>query len=612
MHKKSLLSAAILLALPHALSAQEMIARLDPILVTPTRTAQTVDQTLASVTVIEREEIERLQPKAFADLLAARAGIALSQNGPFGKTTGLFLRGAASDHTLLLIDGVRMGSATLGSASWQFLPPAEIERVEIVRGPRTSLYGSDAIGGVIQVFTREGDGPARVRAHMGAGSFNTREYGLGVSGSQDRTRYSLSGSHFGTDGIDVQRGVGDSGRDGFHNSSVSGRLSHQATEGLELFGSFHHAFGETDYDSGQLARDWIDFVHHASRIGVRGQLHEVWFSELSVSHSRDENETFQNGVASSRIDTTRYLLAWQNDLLLGDHLFTAGVDYQEDKVSSSRDYDETRRDNWGVYAQLQLDLGHHALTGSLRQDDNEAFGKETTGQLAWGYRITDAWRVRASGGTAFKAPTFNDLYWPGGGNPDLAPESSETYELGLRHQSGGFHADLAVFQSDIDDLIEWAPVPGSSFWQPQNVEKARIRGLELETGMRHAHWSALLSLTLLDHENRHTGHELRRRPNEIARLDLDRRWQDWSFGTTLIAEGRRYNDAANTDRIAGHELVHLRAAYQVNPAWTVRATLNNVFDRDYVTARQAGFGGQPAIDYEQPGRAFYLTLNYQQ
>ncbi|MCG5511002.1 TonB-dependent receptor domain-containing protein [Ectothiorhodospira lacustris] len=606
MHKKSLLSAAILLALPHALSAQEMIARLDPILVTPTRTAQTVDQTLASVTVIEREEIERLQPKEFADLLRARAGIGLSQNGPFGKTTSLFMRGTNSSHTLLLIDGVRMGSATLGSASWQFLPPAEIERVEIVRGPRTSLYGSDAIGGVVQIFTRDGDGPARVRAHMGGGSFNTREYGLGVSGSHDRTRYSLSGSHFSTDGIDVQKGVGDSGRDGFHNSSLSGRLSHQVSEALELFGSLHHARGETDYDFGGPARDWIDFVHHASRLGVRGQLHERWFSELSIGHSRDENETFQNAVPSSQIDTVRYLVAWQNDILLGNHLLTAGLDYQDDQVKSATDYDETRRDNWGVYAQLQLDLGRHALTGSLRQDDNESFGRETTGQLAWGYRIMEAWQVRASGGTAFKAPTFNDLYWPGGGNPDLAPESSETFELGLRHAAGGFHADLAVFQSDIDDLIEWAPVPGSFLWQPQNVEKARIRGVELETGIDHDGWSASLSMTWLDHENRRTGNELRRRPNQIARLDLDRQWQDWSLGTTLIAEGRRYNDDSNSQRIAGHELMHLRAAYRVSPAWTVRATLNNVFDRDYVTARQG------VIDYEQPGRAFYLTLNYQQ
>ncbi|MCG5500455.1 TonB-dependent receptor plug domain-containing protein, partial [Ectothiorhodospira lacustris] len=165
MQTRSFLPAAVLLAIPSLVTAQEQVAQLDPILVTPTRTAQTTDQTLASVTVIEREEIERLQPKEFVDLLRGRAGIGLTQSGPFGKTTSVFMRGTNSDHTLLLVDGVRMGSATTGGAAWQFLPVSEIERVEIVRGPRTSLYGSDAIGGVIQVFTKEGDGPARFRAH---------------------------------------------------------------------------------------------------------------------------------------------------------------------------------------------------------------------------------------------------------------------------------------------------------------------------------------------------------------------------------------------------------------------------------------------------------------
>lgn len=617
MQTRSFLPAAVLLAIPSFVSAQEQLAQLDPILVTPTRTAQTTDQTLASVTVIDREEIERLQPKEFVELLRGRAGIGLTQNGPFGKTTSLYMRGTASDHVLLLVDGVRMGSATLGSPSWQFLPPSEIERVEIVRGPRTSLYGSDAIGGVIQVFTKEGDGAARARAHMGAGSLGTREYGAGVSGSTETTRYHLSGSHFETDGIDVQEGLRDNDRDGYSNSSFAGRLSHELPGGVEVFGNFLHSSGETEFDRGGPRRDWIDFVHHASRIGIRGQVNALWFSELTIAHSRDENETFEDAEFSSQIDTSRDLLAWQNDILVADrHLLTLGADYQEDRVSGSNDYAETRRDNWGVYGQLQLDLGRHSVSGSLRQDDNEAFGKETTGQVAWGFQLADAWRTRASYGTAFNAPTFNDLYWPTGGNPDLDPERSETMELGLRYSQGTTFADVAVFQSELDDLIDWAPLPGSSMFAPQNVSEVRIRGVEIEAGKRFGEWSTTVAFTHLDPEDRQTGKVLRRRPDNAVRVDVDRGWSRFSVGGTVTAEGRRYNDASNEDRLGGFALVDLRASYRISSEWTLNARLDNVLDKEYVSARSSVYDAtQNAfydVDYNQPGRAFFVSLNYQQ
>ncbi|AGA35129.1 Outer membrane vitamin B12 receptor BtuB [Thioalkalivibrio nitratireducens DSM 14787] len=572
-----------------------LATELEPIIVTATRTAQTVDESLSAVTVIEREEIERLQPAQFVDLLRNRAGISVADTGPFGKATGVFLRGTNSDHTLLLVDGVRMGSATMGSASWQFLPPSEIERIEIVRGPRASTYGADAIGGVIQVFTRKGaEGPARFNAYSRIGSFNTREAGVGLQGGNRSTRFSLSADHQQTDGINVRDEVGDNDRDGFRNTSLASQLSHRFDNGLELFGNLLRSQGRTEFDGFE---DETDFVHQALRAGVRGDLAETWHSELTIGQSRDENDNFGQGQFSSRFDTRRDMADWRNDLLLGESLlWTVGLDWQQDRVESTVDFDETRRYNRAIYQVLQAELGRHDLQGSLRHDDNEAYGGNTTGQVAWGFRLTENLQSRASYGTAFKAPTFNQLYWPGDGNPDLDPEKSETLEGGLRYAHQALYWEASLFQTDVRNLI--------SGWPPANIDKARIRGLEFETGLHRSDWHAAAALTLLDAEDRDTGNELARRPRATLRLDLDRQMGDFSVGGTVIARGRSfdYDWMGNAERLAGHALLNLRASWQLAPQWTLRATVDNVTDKDYQTA--AGFN--------QPGRAAYLSVHFQQ
>ncbi|MCG5516859.1 TonB-dependent receptor domain-containing protein [Ectothiorhodospira sp. 9100] len=605
MQTRSFLPAAVLLAIPSFVSAQEQLAQLDPILVTPTRTAQTTDQTLASVTVIDREEIERLQPKEFVDLLRGRAGIGVSQNGAFGKSTSIFMRGTNSDHTLLLVDGVRMGSATTGGASWQFLPPSEIERIEIVRGPRTSLYGSDAIGGVIQVFTKKGDGPARVRAHLGAGSFNAWEIGAGVSGANESTRYNFSANHSSTDGINVQDGVGDDGRDGYENTSVTASLSHDIAEGPEFFATVFHSEGETEFDATE--KDWYRFSHGAAQLGLRGQVTDVWFSSLSLAHSRDELN--RRGVSHSQFNTARNLISLQNDFFIGqEHILTLGADYLEDRVTASEDFSQTSRDNVGLFGQWQADVGQYDIALSLRHDDNEAFGTETTGQMALGIQLASDWSGRASVGTAFNAPTFNQLYYPGYGNQDVKPERSETFEAGVRYSSGNYYGDVALFQTNIEDLIPVFPV--------ENIDNARIRGVELEAGLEVNYWSFRAALTHLDHEDRDTGKKLERRPENSGRLDLDRYWNRFSVGATVTAEGYRFNDKENEDRLGGFALVDLRASYNISTEWTLNAKLDNVLDKDYVTTRSRVYDftqdSSYYVDYNQPGRAFFVTLNYQQ
>ncbi len=599
MRNNALLSAALLTAMPVVVQAEDTA----PIIVTATRTAQTADESLASVTVIDRETIERQQPRGFFDLLRGQAGVGISESGPFGKTANVHLRGTASEHTLLLVDGVRMGSATTGTPSWQFLSPREIERIEIVRGPRTSLYGSDAIGGVIQVFTHQPEGPPSWHAFAGGGSFGTHEYGAGVSGRTGPTGYALSANHYHTDGIDVT----DNGdRDGYYNSSLSARVSHELPGGAELYAHTLRSQGATRIDA--YSADTTEFVQQASSAGIRGGLTPHWWSSLSFSQARDENENRLNGAFSSRFDTVRDLVAWQNDIALDRHLLTLGIDYQNDRVDGSTAFAESSRDNRGIYAQLQLELGEHALAGSIRHDDNEAFGEETTGQLAWGYDLNRDWRIRANYGTAFRAPDFNDLYYPfedfgawGNyqGNPALRPETSESYEVGLRHQAGARYLDLAWFDSRVEDLIEIAGFPAM---RPTNVENAKIRGIELEGGFNTGPWRTQAALTYLDHEDAATGSELRRRPRATARLDVDRDFAALSIGFTVSAEGRRFDDADNQQRIPGYALLDLRASYRLDRAWTLQATVKNALDKEYETA--AGFN--------QPGSAAYLSFQYQQ
>ncbi|WP_018865045.1 TonB-dependent receptor domain-containing protein [Thioalkalivibrio sp. ARh3] len=616
--KRTALSTAILLATTPVLAetpdADSEAHTLDVVQVTAARVAQTVDETLSSVTVIDREEIERLQPQQFTDLLEGRAGIETSQNSAFGKTTSVYTRGTSSDHTLLLIDGVRMGSATLGGASWQFLPPEEIERVEVVRGPRTSIYGSDAIGGVVQVFTREGrKGPPRVNAFVGGGSFNTWETGVGVAGGTENTNYSFSVSHFETDGINVQDDVGDDDRNGYDNTSLATKVTHRLDNGIEVFGNILYSEGESEFDSTE-GRDYTDYIHTAIRAGFRSPITARWETEVSVAHSRDENDRFTDGRFSSRYDTKRDSIDWLNEIELSDHLFlTAGLDAREDRISvddrflqlfGPGEFEETSRYNVGGFGLLQAEFGQHLVEGSLRRDANEQFGDNTTGQIAWGMRATDTIRLRASYGTAFKAPTFNDLYhpdttFPDGfrfrGNPDLQPEESETAEVGARYSVDRTYFDVAIFETRVDNLI-------AGFDPPENVEEARIRGLEMEMGYQTSLWTSRASLTLLDAEDRETGNELQRRSPATGRFDLDRQFQHLSLGGSVIAKSRSYNDANNDERLSGYGLLNLRASYQIAPEWQIQATVNNVFDKDYETAR----------GYNQPGRAAFVKLRYQQ
>lgn len=587
---------------------------LDRILVTATRTAITTDAALAPVEVLDRAEIERSQAASLADLLRGRAGVNLSNQGGVGKLTTLSLRGAESDHALVLIDGIRVGSATSGLVSFQDLPLEFVERIEIVRGPRSSLYGSDAIGGVIQIFTRRDRGPAQGRFAVAVGSHGRRDVGAGVGGGSERGWYGLDAAYSRTDGIDACRGAGfpifagcfvdgQTDRDGYTRRALSLRGGVALGDRAELDGHWLEARGENEYDGSFV--DYSEVTQRVVGARLRWRASERVDLQATAGRNRDASDNFIGDVANGDFASDRDSVGLQADIALAEaQTLTFGADWLRDRVESGDTaYDRTSRRNLAAFAQYQgrfdTRVGAQDLQLALRRDDNSQFGGETTGTAAWGMGFGDGWRVIASYGTGFKAPTFNELYFPFFGNAALRPESSRTVEAGLAWNGERTHVRVDAFETDVDDLIAF----DASLFLPNNIDRARLRGAELQIDSNIADWDIALSASWLDPENRsgaYRGHDLPRRARETARVSLDRAFGAWRVGATWVGEGERYDDLANARRLGGYATLDLRGEYAFGSDWTLQAGVNNVFDRDYETA----------AFYNQPGRTYQLRLRY--
>lgn len=599
--------------------AEEPPTLLDPVVVTATRTAESAARSLAAVTVIDRAEIERRQARSVPDLLREVAGISIARAGGAGHQTSVFVRGTNSDHILVLIDGVKVGSATTGRASLADLPVEAIERIEIVRGPRSSLYGSEAIGGVIQIFTRRSEGPWRGRLLLGGGSFETTQVATGLGGESGPLRADLGLSLERTAGIDACRGrstpfagcgVEEDDRDPYRNLGLNLNADFKPHESAALAFNLLH-------NEGRLAFDGSAFSGNRSRAertvaGAKAILKplEPWTLTLHTGYTLDEERIFyregEDEHFLDRFTTERLSAGLQSDWrLTPEQLVTFGMDYREDQVSGTIDYRRDVRDNLGVFGEYQLERGPWMLNLSLRQDEDGELGGHGTGHAALGYRWADGPRVYLAYGTAFKAPSFNDLYYPDYGNPDLRPERARNWELGLQGDlpaawalAGGW--EISLYQTQIDDLIAY----DAAIDRAANVREARIQGLETSAHASFGDWLAKATLTLLEPENRSPGlrgNLLPRRPEQSISFDLDRQFGRYSAGISLFAAGRRFDDLANRVRLDPYILIDLRAEYRIDRALRLQASLENALATDYETAYL----------YRQPGRAFYLTLRYE-
>lgn len=572
---------------------------LDDIVVTADRKARTVDETLAPVTIITRQDIERYQASDMADVLRRVPGINIRNSGGTGQITSLSLRGTNSTHILVLIDGVKVGSATAGLTSFEHLPLGQVERIEIVRGPRSSLYGSEAIGGVIQIFTRNGGKGFQPEINLGAGSHNQKKADINLAGGDQTTWYNLNLGREETDGINACSNTSicfaaptETDPDGYQRTAASLRFGHRFASKTAVEIAALQAKGNVEYDGS--FQDQSDFLQQANSLRLQQQLGDRALLTARLGQSKDNLDSFKGGVASSNFNTRRDTASVQADIQTSpDSNLTLGADKQTDKISSDTAYTQTSRQNTGIFANYQHSLGATAIEVSLRQDDNGQFGKHTSGGLAVGHELPNNMRVKASYGKAFRAPSFNELYYPfGGGNPDLKPESSQHQEIGLQGKYSAGTWEVNVFDNQINDMI--------SGWPALNTDKASIQGVEAIATSRVANWDVSTNLTLQDAQDSTTGKQLRYRPAQILNMDADRKFGKLGVGASIHAESTRYDDAANATKLPGYGTLDLRASYKPAKDWTIGAKLGNVLDKQYETNlgyRQDGVNGLVTVTY---------------
>lgn len=575
---------------------------LDTVVLTAQRAPQRVDQALAEVTVIDRLEIEAQAGRSLVELLAAQPGIQFWSNGGLGKNASVSIRGLESRHTLVLIDGVRTGSATSGSPALDNLPLDAIERIEIVRGPLSALYGSDAVGGVVQIFTRKGSPGLQLRGRVAAGSHGLRQLGAGLSfgaGAVDGAIgvQSLRDDGFSSTNSRAQFGNHHPDRDGFEQDALNARL------GLKLAGDWRvealglHSRGETQYDDGPGADARAQLTSEVLALQGGGTLVGSWHSQLRLARAQEVYETLQSAsrwTDLGEIGTEQTQLSWENrvNTPLGQLLGVLERVEQEVRKPASN-YTVSERRITGLALGLSGQQGAHHWQLAARRDRNSQFGGQSTGSAAYGLDLTPELRAGLALGTSFVAPSFNQLYWPGYGNPDLQPERGRHRELNLQWIRGAHQLRAAWFEHRIRGYIPSGPLPA-------NVPRAEVDGLSLSWEAGWSGWGLNASLEALDPRNALTGKQLPRRAKDSLRIGMDRELGRLRLGAQLRAVGDRFDDAANKLEVKGHALLDLRAEWRFAKDLAASLKLNNATDRSYETS----------YGFNQPRREWLLTLRY--
>jgi vitamin B12 transporter len=580
--------------------------------VTATRLPQPRSQTLQPVTIITSQDIAQAGQQTLVEVLQSLGGVEIASNGGFGQPSSVFMRGANSGHTLVLVDGMRIGSATLGTTALENIPLSQIERIEVVPGQLSSLYGSDAIGGVVQIFTKGGGkGAPSIGAAAGAGTYGSGSANAGVSRAIGDAGFSLYAGYFASQGFDATKPGAfghDPDRDGYRNASLSGKVAYHLDArnelGLTLFGSD----GRTHFDNDPTT----DAVNHqalsAFSVYSSNQITEIWQSTVRAGQGQDRSTT--SGVFPSFFETKQPQFTWQNNIKLGPGTAIAGAEYLVQNVASDSTFAQNHRSIKSAFAGYLGAYDRHDWQANIRDDDNSQFGNHTTGLLGYAYRTTDELRLRVSAGTAFKAPTFNDLYAidPSGGftsNPNLRPESSYSKEVGANYQAGTNRFTATYFDNHINDLIVFVVTNPAIFaGTVENVNSARIRGVELGYQGSFASLQAYARVTLQDPVDQATGSMLPRRAKEYGGAGLSKTSGSWTLGGEVVASGARFDQPGEAEgsRMHGYGLLNLAATYAVNSEWSIRGRWNNVFNREYELAQ----------GFNTPGSNVFLTVQYQQ
>ncbi|KJH79227.1 TonB-dependent receptor domain-containing protein [Stutzerimonas stutzeri] len=581
--------------------------------VSANREPQRRNQTPAATTVFNRDDIERLQVRSVAELLERVPGVSVARTGGAGSLTSLFVRGTASTQTLVLVDGQRIAAASSGTSSLEFLSPDQIERIEVVRGPRSALYGSDAIGGVVQIFTRQGSGQGLApEVRFGAGSNSTFERSLRLSGGNGQTRFNLGAALDETQGIDATR---DSFRangddDAYRNRSLSLNLAHRFSDRLEAGVNALDQRGELEFDDTfDGFQPTVDFQLSSISGFVNAELNEVWNSRFEVGHSEDKRDTGNDtplapAYVFHSYSTYRDSASWVNTLQLDPaHQLLFGADWHEDQLHSSSGFAQDSRWNQAAFIQHRYTGNAFSTEVGLRHDKNEQYGSVNTWNAAVTVPLNTRNDVVVSYSEGFRAPTFNELYDSWFGNPDLTPERSKSYELQWRNRySDSGSLELALYRTNIEDAIV-----SDANWIPQNVQTARVNGLEATIRQDLFGWQTSVAAGLIDPRDRDSGHTLARRAKRTLSLDVDRQLGELSVGASWRALSGRYDDSDNDIEMGGYGLVGLRGSWAASQDIRLDVKLNNLFDKDYAETTYSTGNGRYGYNTEGRTALFAVT-----
>ena len=601
----SAIGSALLIATFSVQSAQaqlndDEVSELDRIVVTANRIEQQAIDVPARISVITREDIELSQAPDLIELLRLEGGVDIARTGGPGSQTSVFLRGSNSNHVLVLIDGVRVAASGTGAFTWEILDPALIERIEIVRGPRAARWGSDAIGGVIQIFTlRPDDVSARIRA--GSDSDYSGSFAWGNQTGTTPFDFGISARE--TDGFSAQNENGfafNPDDDGFENVNLSSGGSVALGQG-QLNWRGRLATGELEFDQGES-----DFENGSFRLDYQHASNGSWQWQASAAVLHDELST-ETAFSNSRVETRRYQADWLAERTINaNSSWLIGLDGWFEEGESRGNWSEERH-NFGLFTGLDGQHGALGYEASLRLDDNEFYGTEVTGNLGLNWQFGEQLRAFVSGGRGFRAPTFSQLFAqgflpPGGsdflftGNPDLEPERSWSAELGIDWtplRNHRFHASL--YSNWIEDLVDFSGVN----FQAINVNEARIQGIEIGHVYSGQRWGSDFNATWQDPKDRELDQDLLRRATSKYNWIISHRFEaGHHINAELVHTGNRL-DVGGVE-LASYTLINLSAGFQWRQHWHAEARIDNLADREY----------EPVFGFNAPDRTFWVALAY--
>jgi vitamin B12 transporter len=585
----------------------QQTASLSPVVVTATRTEALLTDILSDVTLVDREQIAKSGATSVSDVLSHLPGISISQTGGPASTTGVFIRGAESRFTAVFVDGIRIDSQSTGGAPWEVIPLAQIDRIEVLRGPAAAIYGSDAVAGVVQIFTRQGEPGFFPSVRLGMGSYNTTEVNTSLRGGEGQVDYALGLTQENSLGFNAQPSSTNPDKDGFKNNSFSARLGFKLDPTQKIDLSVLDNVVKAGYDAYGSVPATNDIARqHLQTLGLNWSSlwSDVWKTRLALTQGSDRYESSPS-VYVTQTQVSTYLL--HNELKLALGVLSADAERREDRLENAgTSSPNTLRSQNAVALGYGLKWGVHALQANARHDVDSQFGSKSTGALSYGYAFSPALRATASMATAFRAPTLYQLYSLYG-VPSLLPETSNNHELGLRWLSGPDRASLVVYQNEVNNLINYVSGAGScsNGVGPYagcygNTGHARMSGVTLTGGTVFGLVKLGGALDLMNPRNQDSGKYLARRAQQQSTLSAEFPVLGWVLGSEVQSVGERYDDSANKVRLAPYSLINLSAVKPINEEWRFLARINNVTNRNY----------QLANGYATPGFNFYLGLTW--